>query len=160
MLTNVRILIPMNIPHNPTPISNSERLSQQILKIDEVTTDVSLSAGTSPTTETHNALNSRIFALTGGQTQHLRCYWGSCNHYTIGPFAKGIVCGWVFGSLHWQKISSSPLKKKFFFLAVFGLGNSVHLLGKVIRHYYAKPSPGVVGWGDDTWDYGKSNLYH
>jgi len=108
----------------------------------------------------HNALNSRIFALTGGQTQHLRCYWGSCNHYTIGPFAKGIVCGWVFGSLHWQKFSSSPLKKKFFFLAVFGLGNSVHLLGKVIRHYYAKPSPGVVGWGDDTWDYGKSNLYH
>ena len=52
----------------PYPYEHLRRLSRQILEIDEVTTDASLSTEMSPTTECTMSLNPRIFAPMGSRT--------------------------------------------------------------------------------------------
>nr|BAD69283.1 hypothetical protein [Oryza sativa Japonica Group] len=59
---------------NPTPMSIFEDWPANSEEIDEVTTDASLSMGTSPTTESTTPLNPGKFAPTGSRTQDLRCY--------------------------------------------------------------------------------------
>ena len=78
---NTRILTPLWIQVRKLyPYEHLQRLSRQILEIDEVTTGASLSTGTSPTTECTMPLNFRIFAHMESRTQNLRCYGSSCNH--------------------------------------------------------------------------------
>ena len=60
--------------HRLTPYENLQRLSRQNLEINEVTTSISLSMGTSPTTESTTPLNSKIFSFIGSRTYDLRCY--------------------------------------------------------------------------------------
>ena len=64
---------PMNIRTQNLPYEHLRRLSRQILEIDEVTIDASLSTKTSPTTECTKPLNFRIFAFMWNRTQNLKC---------------------------------------------------------------------------------------
>ena len=71
---NVCTLIPITYENNPYPYEHFLRPSQQILEIDEVTIDVSISIGTRPTTKSGTPLNPKIVAFTRSQTLDLRCY--------------------------------------------------------------------------------------
>jgi hypothetical protein len=55
-------------------MSISEDWAGKSIRIDEVTTGVSLSTGTSPTTESIIPLNPEKFIPVGNRTQDLRCY--------------------------------------------------------------------------------------
>ena len=65
-----------------TPMSIFEDLNRQILLIDKVTTDTSLSTGT-----TSIGKSTRIFTSRRSRTQYLKCHWDSCNHQGTCPFA-------------------------------------------------------------------------
>jgi len=65
-----------------------QRPDWQIFEIDEVTIGVTLLTGMSSTTENTTTLILE-YSLPESWTQDLRCYWTSCNHYTICPFAIG-----------------------------------------------------------------------
>jgi hypothetical protein len=60
----------------PYPYEHLQRLSEQILEIDEVIIDgnITIDEKMSSTTESTMPLYSRKFTLIGSQTQDLKCY--------------------------------------------------------------------------------------
>jgi hypothetical protein len=71
---------PYEHAHITLPLGAFRRLGRQILKIDEVTTNASLSTGTRLTLKAQTLLDPEKFAHTKSRTQELRCHRSSYNH--------------------------------------------------------------------------------
>ena len=82
----------MNTDMKTLPYEYFRRLTRQILEIDEVTIDASLSTGTSPTIECTTLLNPRIFASIGSRTHDFMYYRGSCKLLCSCSMYVSLLC--------------------------------------------------------------------
>jgi len=106
-------LIPMNTRTQPTPMSTSERLSRQIIEINEITIGASLSRGTSPTTEkiapikSWNKPKKIIWALV--PSRGLEPWWA-------GSTTRNLTSVLSSRTSLWNMLETFELKNPTFFL--------------------------------------------